>query len=52
MSSSNTRGRRVILIMHLGESLEHFAVGRTRSGSRLLALHPHDSRFAEAIKRW
>ncbi len=35
----------VILIMLIGESLEHFAVGRTRSGiAALLALRPHDAR--------
>lgn len=35
----------VILIMLVGESLEHFAVGRTRSGiAALLALRPHDAR--------
>jgi HflK protein len=35
----------VIFIMLIGESLEHFAIGRTRSGiSALLALRPHEAR--------
>ncbi len=35
----------VILIMLIGEALEHFAVGRTRAGiARLLQLRPHTAR--------
>jgi len=35
----------VILIMLIGEALEHFAVGRTRAGiASLLALRPHTAR--------
>ena len=35
----------VILIMLIGETLEHFAVGRTRSAiAALLALRPHEAR--------
>ncbi len=41
----------VIFIMLIGEALEHFAVGRTRTGiAALLALRPHEARVRRRMK--